>query len=145
MKACCFFGHRDTPSAVAAALDDLLPKLVTQGVTAFYVGCEGAFDALVLHALKRLQSRFPHIVYRIVLAYVPVKTAPFLPEDAANTLLPDGIENVPPKYAIPYRNDWMLARADVVVCYVSRQWGGAAQSTAKARRRGKQVLNLFRP
>lgn len=145
MKSCCFFGHRDAPSCVGAALDDLLSSLVAQGVTCFYVGCEGAFDALVLCALKKLQKRFPHIVYRIVLAYIPVKTSPFLPEDASCTLFPEGIENVPPKYAVLRRNDWMVAHADVVVCYVSRQWGGAAQSVSKACRQGKPILNLFRP
>ena len=29
-----------------------------------------------------------------------------------NTLLPEGIENVPPRFAISWRNKWMLERSD---------------------------------
>ena len=36
----------------------------------------------------------------------------------------------------------MLRRADFVVTYVTRPWGGAAQFAEKARRQGKTVRNL---
>lgn len=58
------------------------------------------------------------------------------------TLFPEGLERVPPRYAIHRRNNWMLEQADLVVSYVDRSWGGAAQQVKKARAMGKRVVNL---
>jgi len=34
------------------------------------------------------------------------------------------LEDVPKKYAISRRNEWMVDQADVVVAYVTHGWGG---------------------
>ena len=52
------------------------------------------------------------------------------------------MEDVPPRFAISRRNEWMLQRADMVVMYVTHSWGGAAQYAKKAGKQGKIVLNL---
>ena len=62
--------------------------------------------------------------------------------DFSDTILPEGIENVPPRYAISWRNSWMLRRSDFVVTYITHSYGGAAQFAAKAVRQKKVVINL---
>ena len=61
---------------------------------------------------------------------------------ASNSLLPEGIENVPPRFAINWRNEWMLKQASFVVTYVTHSWGGAAKFADKATRLKKTVINL---
>ena len=138
-----FFGHRDCPDSVKPQLRKMLVELIeTQEVDTFYVGSQGKFDSLVLAVLEQLSLKYPHIRYEVVLAYFPDHRKESHLPDFPHTLLPEGIEKVPPRFAISWRNRWMLRQADVVVTYVNHTWGGAAQFAALARRQGKAVLPL---
>ena len=67
-------------------------------------------------------------------------------QDAAeDTMLPEGIETVPRRFAISWRNNWMLDRADYVVTYITHSWGGAAKYANLARKKGKTVIRLGDP
>ena len=57
-----------------------------------------------------------------------------------HTILPDGIEDVPPRFAISYRNKWMLEKADYVITYVTHPTGGAALFKTAAQKLGKTVI-----
>ena len=52
------------------------------------------------------------------------------------------IEKTPPRFAISKRNEWMISKADLVIAYVSRTYGGAYQTLQFARRKKKRVINL---
>lgn len=41
-----------------------------------------------------------------------------------NTIYPE-IENVPPKFAIIKRNEWMIDKSDFLIAYVEHNCGGA--------------------
>ena len=62
-------------------------------------------------------------------------------EDFDSVIYPS-LEHVPPRYAISHRNRWMIEQADIVVCYVSHQYGGAYAMYADAKRKGKRIHNL---
>jgi len=143
MSICTFFGHRDCPASVAPRLQAVLIDLIeAHAVDTFYVGNQGAFDALVRSALQKLSLEYPHIRYTIVLAYLPQKKTDFLLQNFSDTMLPEGIETVPKRFAISWRNKWMVKHTDFVVTYVTHSWGGAAQFAEMAKRRGKTVINL---
>ena len=142
MKTCTFFGHRTCPASIRPALKNLLKMLIIEYDTSFfYVGSQGEFDALVRGTLRELKEEYPEIDYTVVLAYVPVGANIY--EDFTDTVLPEGIEQVHPRYAIQWRNRWMLQRADYVVGYVAHEWGGAARFMKLAEHRGKTVFNLY--
>ena len=141
MSACCFFGHRDTPEEVKPALYAAIEELITErGVDVFYVGNQGSFDAYVRSALRQLQENHPHIRYAVVLAYMPGQQNEY--EDYSDTMLPEGIEEVHPRYALDWRNRWMLRQSQYVICYIHHHWGGAAKYAQTAQRQGKTVINL---
>ena len=143
MKACTFFGHRDCPETIKPYLREVLVDLITnQGVDTFYVGNQGRFDGIVRSVLRELEKEYPEIRYAVVLAYLPGKKNEY--DDFSDTILPEGIEAVHPRYAIDWRNRWMLQRSDFVVTYITHSWGGAAKFAEKAKREGKTVINLFR-
>ena len=140
---CTFFGHRDTPDEVVPKLKSALIDLIEkQGVDAFYVGNHGKFDFMVYKALKKLKENYPHIKYSVVLAYIPKRKSEYDTIDYTDTVYPEGLENVPPKYAITKRNLWMINRADIVVTYVRSIVGGAAQFKEEAQKKGKQIIEL---
>ena len=106
MAICTFWGHRDCPSDIYPALRMALIALIEDhGVDMFYIGNEGAFDAMARRALRDLTNIYPNINYAVVLAYMPNAASE---EDYSDTMLPEGIEAVPPRYAISWRNDWMV-------------------------------------
>ena len=141
MSVCTFFGHRDCPASIRAALRSVLVELIEEhGADRFYVGRQGAFDALVRSVLRELTAVYPHISYAVVLERLPRKGEEG--SDFSDTMFPEGLETVPPRFAISRRNEWMLSQADYVVTYITHGWGGAAQYAEKARRQGKTVLNL---
>ena len=90
--------------------------------------------------LKKLKQEFPHINYAVVLAYMPGKQTEY--DNYSDTMLPEGIESVHPRYAISWHNSWMLKQSDYVVTYITHSWGGAAQYAEKARKQLKGVINL---
>lgn len=143
MFTCTFFGHRDCPSTIKPKLREVLVNLIEHcGVTEFYVGRQGAFDAQVRTVLQELSAEYSRIHYAVVLERLPGKQ--LCPEEDVycDTMLPEGMELAPPRYAISWRNDWLLKQADYVVTYITHSWGGAAQFAAKAVRQKKTVINL---
>ena len=123
MATVTFFGHRDTPKETEPALRLTLIDLIeNKNATVFYVGNHGNFDAMVRRQLEDLSKTYP-IKYYVVLAYMPGKND--TPDE--RSILPDGVETVPRRFAINYRNKWMLNKADTVVTYVTRNFGGAWQ------------------
>lgn len=135
-----FFGHKDTPKEIEPTLQTTLVDLIeNHGATEFYVGNNGNFDTMVRRQLEELSQVHP-ITYSVVLAYLPTKKNEY--EDHSNTILPEGIETVPKRFAISYRNKWMINQADVVVTYVTHSFGGAAQFKEMAEKQGKTVIEL---
>lgn len=133
---CTFFGHRDCYGLDRERLEQVLVELIREGVDLFYVGNQGMFDSMVYGCLKRLQARYPHIRYAVVLAYFPQG------EQGEDTVFPEGLELSPPRFAIDRRNRWMLAQAQYCVCYVNHTWGGAYKFARMASNRGLRVMNL---
>lgn len=137
---CCFFGHRDAPESIEAELETQILDLITnKSVTTFYVGNQGGFDAKVYHILRKIKKQYTNINYSIVLAYLPTPSTLY---DYDETIYPEGLENVPPKYAISHRNRWMIDASDYAIVYVNRSFGGASQFAELAKRKGKIVINL---
>ena len=62
--------------------------------------------------------------------------------DPMETLYPEGLEAVHPRFAISWRNKWMIQESDVVVTYITHSRGGAAQFAELAERKKKRVINI---
>ena len=134
MPACTFFGHGDCPETKYSNILQAIQNLITEKkVLTFYVGTQGNFDSLVYRALCCLRTDFPHIrVYR-VLAYMP-KDNGLIPD----SILPEGVELVHQRYAISWRNRWMIERSDYVIAYITHN----SRYADEARRKGKTVISL---
>ncbi len=138
---CTFFGHKDTPKEIEPTLRSTLIDLIeNKNVTVFYVGNHGNFDAMVRHQLEDLSKTYP-IKYYVVLAYMPGKN------DTPNehSILPEGTETVPRRFAINYRNKWMLTKSDIVVTYVTHNYGGAWEFKQTAEKMNKIIIETNSP
>ena len=139
---CTFFGHKDTPKEIEPTLRSTLINLIEdKNVRNFYVGNHGGFDYMVRRLLIELKKIYP-IDYAVVLDYLPGKKYDPEDESPTDTVLPDGIESVPRKFAINYRNKWMIEQSNYVVTYVKYIIGGAAQFKELAEKKKKIVINI---
>ncbi len=137
MKVCTFFGHRDCPPNVEEILRQTVVGLIeNEGVSRFMVGTQGDFDMLARRVLAQLTAHYS-IQYDVVLAYLPTGCA-----DTAHTMMPPDFERYPKRFAIEYRNRYMLHEASYVVTYITRTYGGAFKFAERATRLGKTVINI---
>ena len=138
MATVTFFGHRDTPKEIEPALRLTLIDLIeNKNAIVFYVGNHGNFDAIVRRQLEDLSKTYP-IKYYVVLAYMPGKNNP--PDE--HSILPEGIETVPRRFAINYRNKWMLNKSNIIVTYVTRPIGGAWEFKQIAEKQRKFIIKV---
>ena len=143
VMVCSFFGHSDTTSSVYPVLMSTIEDLiVNRQVSNFLVGNHGSFDGMVYRALRELKKTYPQICYNVVLAYMPGERQEYELYDPTETLLPEGIETAPKRFAISWRNKWMVRESQIVVCYIAHSWGGAAQFVKYAKNQGKEIINL---
>ena len=137
-----FFGHGNAPRDIEPSLEQTVVQLIERNKNiTFLVGTHGHFYEMARTILVRLAPRYPLMKYRIVLAYLPVKKEENRFEGLP-TMLPTCIESVPKKFAISYRNNYMVKECDTVICYITHDWGGAAQFVEKAQHKGKNIINL---
>ena len=137
---CTFFGHKDTPKEIEPTLRSTLIDLIeNKNVTVFYVGNNGNFDTMVRHQLEDLSHIYP-ITYSVVLAYLPTEKNKY--DDLTHTIYPEGLETVPKRFAISWRNKWMIQQSDIVVTYVTHNFGGAWHFKALAERKNKTLIEL---
>ena len=140
MAACTFFGHRDCPSSIRGVLSAEIERLIDEkGANTFYVGTQGNFDHMAYTVLVELRKRYNHIKVFRVLAYMPKPSD----ADTADTIVPEGIENTYPRYAIVHRNNWMIDRNDYVIAYVNHTFGGAYQAVEWEKNKGKRIVAIY--
>lgn len=133
-----FCGHREVrePEKVRNWLYVTVEGLILEGADCFYLGGYGRFDAMAANIVRELKGKYPHI--RSVL------TLPYLDREYDLSGYDESIypplENVPRRYAISKRNEYMVDKADVVVAYVVYGFGGASKTLRYAERKQKWIV-----
>lgn len=142
-----FCGHRDFVETAEAEnqLTMFLEKYARENVRLVcYNGGYGNFDYFAAKCVQRMQEQYSNIRNCLVLPYID---QPFLDRIAVftnrfdETIYPP-LENVPRRYAIIRRNEWMVDSADVVIACVKYSWGGAARTLEYARRKRKNIIQI---
>ena len=106
-----------------------------------FLGGYGNFDNFALHCAKKFKEMHPNTKLICITPYL--KNAKMDLEKATfDSIIYPNLEHVPPRYAISHRNKWMIEQADIVICYVSHQYGGAYAMYTDAKRKGKRIYNL---
>jgi uncharacterized phage-like protein YoqJ len=110
-----------------------------------YLGGYGGFDDFAYDCCKKYKQTHPGISLVFVTPYL---TEAYQKDHLQNQekrfdyILYPEIENRLPKYAIVYRNKYMVEKADVVIAYVLHDFGGAYATYTYAKRKGKEIFNL---
>ena len=122
MKACSFFGHRDTPQT-----DELKQKvretverlIVEEDVDTFLFGSRSKFDELCHMVVTELKEKYPNIkrVYvRSQYPFIDKNYRDYLLESYDDTIIPDRVENAG-KASYVERNQEMINASNFCIFY----------------------------
>ena len=125
-------------------LKQLLIKETRKNPTCkFYLGGYGDFDSFCLRTLRELKKEFQDIELIFITPYIDKNYSKLeLAKYYYDDIIFPPIENVPRKFAILKRNEWMVDSADLVIAYVKYSWGGAAKTLKYAKRKKVPIINI---
>lgn len=117
-------------------LHEVIEGLIVRGARKFYLGGYGTFDQMAAAAVWEQKRTHPEITSVLVLPYLDRKVS--ATEYDYTTYPP--LENVPRRFAISRRNRWMVDNSDILVAFVTHDWGGAATTLKYAERKKKEII-----
>ena len=145
-----FFGHRyvDNIIKVENLLEEQIQKLIDENeYVDFLVGRNGDFDQCVSSSVLRVRKNHRGDNSALVLV-LPYPTAEYLNNENyfhayyTDIEISHAASMAHPKSAIQIRNREMVDRADLIICYIEHEKGGAWQTVEYAIKQGKTVINL---
>ena len=145
-----FFGHRyiDNPYKVEELLEEHIRKLIDEKEYVYFlVGRNGEFDQCVSSTVLRVRKNVRDDNSALVLM-LPYPTAECVNnEEYFNDYYTDveisyAASMAHPKAAIQIRNREMVDRADLVICYIEHNQGGAYKTVKYASEQNKPIINL---
>lgn len=145
-----FFGHRyiDNFFAVESELEKLIHELiVNKTYVEFLVGRNGDFDQMVSSTVLRTKRNLRDDNSSLTLV-LPYPTAEFENNEDSFYNYYDEIEiceeaaKTHYKGAVQVRNHSMVDRADLIICYIEKNEGGAYQTVQYAKKQNKTIVNL---
>ncbi len=142
-----FFGHSNFLKSVEneGRILDVLESSVGDEPSVAYLGGYGDFDDLAYECCKKYKKSHPRLSVVFVTPYITEEYQKNHLEYIKNRY--DGIvypeiEDKPLKFAIVYRNRWMVEKADIVICGVLCECGGAYKAYRYAKSNRKTVINI---
>ena len=143
MKKVTFCGHRSLAGVDVGRLKKLLGEQIEYaikcGTEEFLLGGYGDFDILCANTVKEYKCTYPHIKSVLVIAYMDKECN----NDLYDCSEYPPIENVPKRFAISKRNEYMVNSSDYVIAFVKNNFGGAYDTLKYAKRKKKDVVNIF--
>lgn len=140
-----FCGHADfLPSKHCEGfLRSVLDATISHRPASLYLGGCGGFDSFAYTCGKAYRQSHPHVRLVLVTPYPSPNTRQQRREAmGCDEILYPGLENVPPRFAIVHRNRYLVDCAQLVIAYVTHDWGGAYRTLRDARAKGKPIVNL---
>ncbi|MBQ8319711.1 MAG: hypothetical protein IJX81_02425 [Clostridia bacterium] len=140
-----FIGHRDIYQyrEIENELEKVIYDLLySKEYVEFYVGRNGDFDIMVASVIKRVQKDFGnHNSTLILVLPYPVKDMEYYEKYYDEIILPVS-SKTHYKAAITERNKWFIDNTDLLIAYVIKDKGGAAQCLNMAIKQNRKILRL---
>ncbi len=121
---------------------DILENKAHDECVEFYLGEYGFFDNFAYECAKKFQRAHPQSKLIFVTPYPLNEKNSQDKKDRFDLIVYPALESVPPRYAIVYRNRWMVEQADLIIAYITHAYGGAYTMYRHALRKKKEIYNI---
>lgn len=149
MFICTFAGHAEVYKNISSRLSETIENcLKNTNEAIFYVGGRGEFDAMAANAVRAMiKSRHKNMNIRLYLVepYMRIqlnRNKDYYAQLYDSIIIPSELMGVHTKSAITMRNRLMVDWSDLLIAYVHRDFGGAAQTLQYAQCKHKTIINL---
>ena len=145
-----FFGHRyiDNLFKLEELLEEQIRKLINEKeYVDFLVGRNGDFDQCASSTVLRVRKNVRDDNSSLILV-LPYPTAEYLNNEEyfhdyySDVDISYAASKAHPKSAIQIRNREMVDKADLIICFIEKEEGGAWQTLKYAKDREKAIVNL---
>ncbi len=129
----------------AQKIISILTEIIGDDHAELYLGGYGSFDAFARRCGKKYQETHPNTKLVFITPYITVdyqKNHLEYEKNLYDDIIYPELEKVPLKFAISYRNRWMVEKADCVIAYITHDFGGAYQTYKYAKKKKKQIFNI---
>ena len=123
----------------------LLEDKIGNEAADIYLGEYGNFDSFAYDCCKKYKQTHENISLFFITPYMtPEYQKNHLTHQSKrfDSIIYPPIEVVPLKFAILYRNRYMVDMSDCVIAYVNHNRGGAYQMYKYAKKKNKKIFNL---
>lgn len=146
-KACSGFGHREVFQNIDNKLDEYICESVKMGCTVFYTGAMGDFDTKFSSAVRRAKRQYKNIDIKLICV------KPYLTKELNDNkeyyyymyddiLIPEELAEIHYKSKITKRNEWIIDNSDIVISYITRDYGGAFTAVKYAEKNNKKIFKI---
>ena len=115
----------------------IISHIVEDHVEEFVIGNYGGFDRLAARAAAEVKKQYPQIRLVQLQPYLPSEKKEPLPQGFDGGWYPDGMETVPPRYAIVRANRAAIDQADCLIAYVWHTASNAQSMLEYAQKRAQ--------
>ena len=145
-----FFGHRhiENPRHIERLIEQYVQNLIDENeYVDFLVGRNGDFDMCVSSAISRVWERYRSNNSSLILV-LQYPTAEYLNskeyfhEFYSYVEISDKAAASHPKSAIKIRNKEIADRADLIICYLTKNQGGAYDAVTYCQKTSKPIINI---
>lgn len=157
MKNCCFTGHRaisNENTRLHIELEDVLCRLIENGVTNFYAGGAIGWDMMCSYTVCILRKRYPNITLNLILPCAVEQQCFKWNKQQKRQFYrilcyADSVVHIGEQYyhgCMKARNQRLVDRADICVCYYNARdfRSGTGQTVRMAERKNIPILNLYK-
>ena len=144
-----FFGHSfltKHKDIFDSVLETLLKNIPENEHVVFYCGGYGDFDDICLKACQEVRKMRGNCEIIFVTPYITEKYQEkmngYIEGRIYDSIIYPPLENLPLRFAIVKRNEWMINESDLIITYINRSYGGASKAARYAKRRKKRSINL---
>ena len=123
----------------------LLSELIGDDHAELYLGGYGSFDEFARQCGRKYQESHPNTKLILVTPYITIDHQKNHLDNSKylyDEILYPNLEDKPLKFAISYRNKWMVEQAYCVIAYITHDWGGAYKPYRYAQRKNKPLFNI---
>ncbi len=124
---------------------DFLERKAGNAPLSLYLGGYGAFDEFARRCGKKYQATHPNTELIFITPYMTLEYQKNHLEHLGglyDDIIYPELESVPLRFAISYRNKWMVEKSDCVISYIKHTSGGAYQTYRFAKRKKKEIFNI---
>lgn len=136
-----FLGSAEREGEILA----LLERLVGDNEAELFLGGYGNFDEFAYACSKKFKERHPKVSLVFVTPYLTLdyqKNHLEYKSRIYDSILYPEIEGKPLRFAITYRNRYMVEQADYIIAYIAHSSGGAYRTFKYAKKLGKEIYNI---